>query len=312
MEGLRDFIECFVGLKGKWWSPGGSTKQFTTCDMDLNISWYAKKQNSLTFSGEDSDLLRDRLVQLCVDRELLCSKALGLQNNDQSSCSTVSTDVVPQSYLSNDDGLLSVGRESHPCVCGCNNSETLADFKNIQLRQNDLKKIIKSQDQVINTLQQKCLFFESKFESFENLMFNDPQLYASPHSDGAFPTEAEPQISENVSGIKNHSTLLGAVSNEENCIEKLSNKVILNDFGNNALSHAPINRVNLIDKSPPCVSKQLPDLNNNSGLLSSENVSGVIEKDESTCSNDQSVNSIINNVEQTASQREDELNRLRN
>lgn len=104
LEGLRDFIECFVGLKGKWRSPGGSTKQFTTCDMDLNISWYAKKQNSLTFSGEDSDLLRDRLVQLCVDRELPCSKSLGLQNNDQSSCSTVSVDVVPPSCLSNNEG----------------------------------------------------------------------------------------------------------------------------------------------------------------------------------------------------------------
>ena len=143
-------------------------------------------------------------------------------------------------------------------------------------------------------------------------MFNDPQLYASPHSDGACPTEAEPQSSDNVSGIKNQSTLLGAVSNEENCIEKLSNEVILNDSGNNALSHAPINRVNLIDKSPLCVSKQLPDLNKNSGLLNSENVSGVIEKDETTCSNDQSVNPIIKNVEQTTSQREDELNRLRN
>ena len=67
LEDLRNFIECFVGLKGKWRSPGGSTKQFTTCDMDLNISWYANKQNSnsLTFSGEDSDLLRGRLVQLC-------------------------------------------------------------------------------------------------------------------------------------------------------------------------------------------------------------------------------------------------------
>ena len=141
-------------------------------------------------------------------------------------------------------------------------------------------------------------------------MFNDPQLYASPHSDGAFPTEAEPR--DNVSGIKNQSTVLGAVSNEENCIEKLSNEVILNDSGNNALSHAPSNRVNLTDKVPLCGSKQLPDLNNNSGLLNSENVSGVIEKDEITCSNDQSVNSIIKNVEQTTSQREDELNRLRN
>ena len=141
-------------------------------------------------------------------------------------------------------------------------------------------------------------------------MFNDPQLYASPHSDGAFPTEAEP--SDNVSDIKNQSTLLGAVSNEENCIEKLSDEVILNDSGNNALSHAPVNRANLIDKVPLCVSKQLPDLNNNSGLLNSENVSGVIQKYEITCCNDQSVNSIIKNVEQITSQREDELNRHRN
>jgi hypothetical protein len=70
LDCLKKFIECFVVGEGKWRSPGGSTKQFLSLDTDLTIIWYAHKQNSLTFNGEVGDLLREKLIQLCVDRDL--------------------------------------------------------------------------------------------------------------------------------------------------------------------------------------------------------------------------------------------------
>ena len=67
LDCLKKFIECSVVGEGKWRSPGGSTKQFLSLDTDLTIIWYAHKQNSLTFNGEVGDLLREKLIQLCVD-----------------------------------------------------------------------------------------------------------------------------------------------------------------------------------------------------------------------------------------------------
>ncbi len=67
---IKKFIKCFVIGEGIWRSPGGSTKQFLSLDRDLTITWYAHKQNSLTFNGEVGDLLREKLIQLCVNRDL--------------------------------------------------------------------------------------------------------------------------------------------------------------------------------------------------------------------------------------------------
>ena len=38
---LREFVSTALGLTGKWSSPGGEAKRFTS--VDLNIKWLGKK-----------------------------------------------------------------------------------------------------------------------------------------------------------------------------------------------------------------------------------------------------------------------------
>ena len=64
-ELLRNFVECVVKLNGKWTSPGGSAKKFTCCSMDLSITWYPGKQNSLILHGEESLAVREMLINVC-------------------------------------------------------------------------------------------------------------------------------------------------------------------------------------------------------------------------------------------------------
>ena len=64
-ELLRNFFECVVKLNGKWTSPGGSAKKFTCCSMDLSITWYPGKQNSLILHGEESLAVTEMLTNVC-------------------------------------------------------------------------------------------------------------------------------------------------------------------------------------------------------------------------------------------------------
>ena len=59
---LKNFVENVVGLSDKWKSPGGGAKRFIDSNLDLAITWYSEKQNSLIFYGKDGELLRKFLV----------------------------------------------------------------------------------------------------------------------------------------------------------------------------------------------------------------------------------------------------------
>ncbi len=64
-EQLRNFVECVAKLNGKWTSPGGSAKKFTCCSMDLSITRYPGKQNSLILNGEKSLAVTEMLINVC-------------------------------------------------------------------------------------------------------------------------------------------------------------------------------------------------------------------------------------------------------
>jgi hypothetical protein len=64
-ELLRNFVECVVKLNSKWTSPGGSAKKFTCCSMDLSITWYPGKHNSLILHGEKSLAVTEMLINVC-------------------------------------------------------------------------------------------------------------------------------------------------------------------------------------------------------------------------------------------------------
>ena len=64
-ETLKNFIEYSLQLKGKWTSPGGSSRKFTFKNLDLTITMYPGKQNSLMLHGTLSTNLSNILLIAC-------------------------------------------------------------------------------------------------------------------------------------------------------------------------------------------------------------------------------------------------------
>ena len=75
---LQKFVKYDLKLDGKWSLPGGSSKKFTCYSLDISITWYPKKLNTLVFHGEESSGLVDALKNV---RAEAISKNDGLTNN---------------------------------------------------------------------------------------------------------------------------------------------------------------------------------------------------------------------------------------
>ena len=65
LESLKHFVENGVKLLGIWTSPGGSSKMFTCSYLDLTVTWYPGKQNTLMLKGTTSLELADTLIEVC-------------------------------------------------------------------------------------------------------------------------------------------------------------------------------------------------------------------------------------------------------
>ena len=64
-ELLKIFVEETIALKGHWTSPGGSARKFICSGLDLSLTWYSGKQNSLILHGELSSDLSNALIKVC-------------------------------------------------------------------------------------------------------------------------------------------------------------------------------------------------------------------------------------------------------
>jgi hypothetical protein len=64
MNYLGILLNVLFKLNGKWTSPGGNAKKFTCCSMDLSITWYPGKQNSLILHGEESLAVTEMLINV--------------------------------------------------------------------------------------------------------------------------------------------------------------------------------------------------------------------------------------------------------
>ena len=64
-ELLKEFMERNVKEPGKWTSPGGNSRRFTSLNSDLCLTWYFSKQKTLLFQGKTGASLREILVNLC-------------------------------------------------------------------------------------------------------------------------------------------------------------------------------------------------------------------------------------------------------
>ena len=64
-ELLKVFVDQTIELKGKWTSPGGSSKKFVCNGSDTTLTWYPGKQNTLTLHGESSTVLFNAMIKTC-------------------------------------------------------------------------------------------------------------------------------------------------------------------------------------------------------------------------------------------------------
>ena len=51
---------------GKWSSPGGQSRKFTSSTFDITMTWYYGKQKTLLFQGKDGNELRETIIKACM------------------------------------------------------------------------------------------------------------------------------------------------------------------------------------------------------------------------------------------------------
>ncbi len=86
LPSLEKFVENILGLTGKWKSSGGKAKQFNNSNLDLIITWYPGKLNSLTFNGKKAETFKNFLVSV------LSTNSVKLTNTDADCLSRLTAD----------------------------------------------------------------------------------------------------------------------------------------------------------------------------------------------------------------------------
>ena len=87
---LRNFLENIVGVSGKWTVPSGNARRFQTSDSELIVTWYRSKQRTLLFQGKDGYLLREFLINVCLNSKDISPSPKEVQllsgQNDSDKC----------------------------------------------------------------------------------------------------------------------------------------------------------------------------------------------------------------------------------
>ena len=87
---LRNFIENIVGVSGKWTVPSGNARRFQSNDSELIVTWYRSKQRTLLFQGKDGYLLREFLINVCLNLQDISPSPKEVQllpgRNDSDKC----------------------------------------------------------------------------------------------------------------------------------------------------------------------------------------------------------------------------------
>ena len=74
LELLKDITSELLQKHGKWISPGGAVKRFKSAEGRFEMTWSGVKQQSLTFSGEDGQAMKDKLIAVLTTEELSKTK----------------------------------------------------------------------------------------------------------------------------------------------------------------------------------------------------------------------------------------------
>ena len=99
-ELLKKFVEETIALKGKWISPGGHARKFVCSGIDLSLTWYFGKYNSLILHGELSSDLSDALIKVCQQTATFKTNT---RCDDKLTTSPLAGELSPTAPNTNDD-----------------------------------------------------------------------------------------------------------------------------------------------------------------------------------------------------------------
>ena len=106
LDSLKAFVAEVLDLNGKWCSPGGGSKRFTSSNAELTLTWYSGKQNTLLFQGKDGNLIRDGCVKFCQTRDGVmkssCKQVQALSKNSE-----LQRDLIAQTILESEPTSIS-------------------------------------------------------------------------------------------------------------------------------------------------------------------------------------------------------------
>lgn len=149
LDSLKAFVAEVLDLNGKWCSPGGGSKRFTSSNAELTLTWYSGKQNTLLFQGKDGNLIRDGCVKFCQTRDGVmkssCKQVQALSKNSE-----LQRDLIAQNILESEPTSISrpanqVDAASQVCLdiigdnsnylsnCRCSCGVLAADVKGVKL-----------------------------------------------------------------------------------------------------------------------------------------------------------------------------------
>ena len=59
---LKKLLSELLQKQGKWTSLGGAVKRFKSIKGRFEMTWHGTKQQSLAFSGEEGQIMKDKLT----------------------------------------------------------------------------------------------------------------------------------------------------------------------------------------------------------------------------------------------------------
>lgn len=145
-ELLKEFMERNVKEPGKWTSPGGNSRRFTSLNSDLCLTWYFNKQKTLLFQGKTGVSLREILVNLC---EKITSTAGDCPAGDTNSGNHIGEPLNPIWGLNT--VLLEPQTSRLTCNCPCEN--VLMELEDMKLNFEVLQSRVDSLQSLANTFE---------------------------------------------------------------------------------------------------------------------------------------------------------------
>ena len=270
LSDLKCFVNDILNLKGKWTSPGGDVKLFSTADSGFLIKWFGLRSQKLVIQADDDDKYLHKKFESLVNR----------YESDHVGSGYVSGEAINGDETAQENTLK---------ACGCIFSAELEGLKLdmtilesrilsaisqnereshvglLAVKLKEMKAVIRHQDEVIRALNDDNQFFKAKLLAFEKAFLGEDY-----NNSRYIPRATNNAVAYCISEQNNKSnlSLLNVDLPNASCVFNLNrrydNKQCNADLNNNRIDLT--NEVVFSPKQPliPCEQSSVPQVNDNS------------------------------------------------